>query len=148
MQRIPFAELATERSVMLRRLKAQPVPDAALHERAITEMERRLDTWWGGPLPPLSSYDESPPTKLPVVITAHPIELLIVRAISPAREPAAFGISSNGAPYVMDTEVGYQVFVTGLSPVLDQTSDICRHESPWICRRLRLLDFDQELVAP
>jgi hypothetical protein len=120
---------------MLRRLKAQTVPDNALHERAVAGLTRRLDQWWGGSLAPLSRFSDAPPARMPATLTADRVELLIVRAISAisARGPATFGVTSGGAVFTTDTgswsDDAHAVFVTGLSTLLDEAADIFQHHT-------------------
>ena len=116
---------------MLRRLKAQAVPDAALHQRAVADLAPRLDTWWGGSLPPLSRFSDSPPAKMPTALPADPVELLIVRAISSTVGVAMFGVTADGAVFTTDNgawdEDSRALFVTNLSPLLDEATDIFHH---------------------
>lgn len=125
--RIPFAQLAIERSKMLRRLEAQIVGDEALHRRATEELIARLHNWWGGALRPQSAFSEMRRPNEPVSTSADPIELLIVRAIGSIAEPVTFGVTREGAVFITDTgswTQGHAVFVTGISWLLDQATDI------------------------
>lgn len=110
---------------MLQRLRDREVPDATLHGRACAELARRLATWWGSSLPPARRFGSNAPETLdlPIVLAPDPIEPLIVHAIS-AVEPAAFGVTADGAVYTTDHENGYRVFVSGLSALLDEVAVI------------------------
>lgn len=126
MVRIPFAQLEAQRTLMLQRLQSMDVQDAALHQTAITELNHRVRSWWGGSLPPLSQFADVPKTQLsiPVKVRTNKVELLIVRAISASAEPAEFGVTPEGAVFTIEPEGGYQVFATSLSDLLDDATDV------------------------
>ena len=95
------------------------------------ELKRRLETWWGGSLPPLSRFSDKPPRKLPVALTADPEELPIVRALAAGDRLPTFGVTSAGAVFTTDDGAWHAdsraVFITGLSPLLDELTDIFHH---------------------
>ena len=126
MERLPFAQLNSERSKMMERLRQMPIADRGVRLRAINELETRVQNWWGGDLPPLSQHVVTPPNRHPVDLPADPAEVWIVRAISPTSRPAVFGVKKDGAVYTVDSTGQYQMFVTGLSSLLDQAADLCR----------------------
>lgn len=132
MDTIPFAALAAERKRMLGQLRSRSVPDRTVHRRAVEELSDRLGRWWGSTLPPRRRVylravgDASGVTDLPIVLTPDPMEPLIVRAIVPA-EPALFGVTKDGALYFVDTGRGFRVFITYLSPLLDEVTVLLRH---------------------
>ncbi|MCV6999257.1 hypothetical protein [Mycolicibacterium alvei] len=61
------------------------------------------------------------------MLAADPVELWILRAISPKARPAVFGVEANGAVSTVDLTGRYQIFVSGLSRLLDEAADVCRH---------------------
>jgi hypothetical protein len=122
--RMPSTQLKAERQNILRRLKSQAVADADVHTQAVTELARRLVTWHGLAEP--AHTRDMDPEKLPVVVRAHPMEWLIVRAISASENPATFGVMSDGSVFTTDAN-GQAVFVSGLSALLDEATDVFRH---------------------
>lgn len=66
------------------------------------------------------------PPLLPVKVTTDRAELLILNAIGAADDFGEFGVNPSGAVYVIDPHTGYRVFVTGLSTVLDEATDVFR----------------------
>ncbi len=126
MERLPFAQLGAERSAMMERLRQLPIADEVVRQRAVAELGRGVENWWGGALPPITRFADTPSRRRPVVLAADPAELWIARAISPAR-PAMFGVEANGSVYTVDATGRFQIFVTGLSRLLDEAADICRH---------------------
>jgi hypothetical protein len=130
-ERIPSAQIPAERSKMIRRLRENPSPDPDLRQRAEIELAQRLKDWWGNELPRPTSFGDAPAVNGPACPPDVSAELLIVRAISAQSNPAAFGVTSDGAVYTTDTprwsDTAHAVFVTGLSPVLDEIADIFRH---------------------
>lgn len=102
------------------------------HEKAAPELERRLRRT-GLSLPPRtrSRRDKWPIDPGPLVRTreAHPIDMMIVRALSRTWGAAQFGCSPNGDVFTADTD-GYSLYsgrrddVTGISPLLDEAADI------------------------
>ncbi|MEX3654815.1 hypothetical protein ABFW14_12100 [Mycolicibacterium fortuitum] len=127
MKRLPFAQLAAERSKMVERLRQLPIADDGVRQRAMAVLERRVENWWGGALAPTTQFSDVPPRVRPAVLAPDPVELWILRAISPNARPAVFGVDADGAVCTVDRTGRYQIFVSGLSVLLDEASDICRH---------------------
>lgn len=67
------------------------------------------------------------PRDSPASLAADAAELWLLRAISPNARPAAFGVEANGAVCTVDRTCRYQIFVSGLSRLLDEAADVCRH---------------------
>lgn len=111
---------------MMERLRQLPIADEVVRQRAVADLGRAVENWWGGALPPITRFADTPVQGRPVVLAAHPAELWIVRAISPAR-PAMFRVEANGAVCTVDATGRFHIFVTGLSRLLDEAADICRH---------------------
>lgn len=128
MGKLSFQDLEQQRTKMALRLRSFNVPDIRLHSRATVELQKRLDDWLGNALPPLSRFADVDPrtVALPVRVTAHPLELLIVRALGAGKDIGEFDVSPAGVPYVVDPENGQRVFLSGLSPLLDEATDIFR----------------------
>lgn len=112
---------------MLTRLAAQDVPRWVEHRRAMKEFAVRLKTWSGEELPEAHRVSIESPPVLPVRLSADPIELLIVRAITSSGAPAFFA-SDDGATQIREDPNPimdrYSVRVTGLSPLLDRVTEI------------------------
>jgi hypothetical protein len=64
-----------------------------------------------------------------LTLQAHPIDMMILRALSRTWGAAQFGCSPNGDVFTADTD-GYSLYsgrrddVTGISPLLDEAADI------------------------
>lgn len=123
MDRLSFGQLEVQRSKMTLRLRSFDVPDVRLHRRATVELKKRLDDWLGNALPPLSRFADIDPRELslPVEVITDQVELLIVHAVGGGEE---FGVSARGAVFVVDPDTGDHVFIAGLSPLLDEATDI------------------------
>lgn len=126
LDRLSFEQLEEQRSKMTLRLRSFNVPDIRLHRRATVELEKRLDDWLGNALAPLSRFADIDPRglSLPVEVTTDQVELLIVHVLGLGEEFGEFGVSPNGAAYILDPDNGKRVFLSGLSPLLDEATDI------------------------
>ncbi|WP_131828840.1 hypothetical protein [Mycolicibacterium conceptionense] len=74
----------------------------------------------------MTRFADRPPRDRPAVLAAEPVELWILRAISPNSRPAMFGVEVDGAVCTADRTGRYQIFVSGLSRLLDEAADACR----------------------
>lgn len=126
MMRMPIGELDNERARIQRRLATLPVP-AELRTDAAALLEQRLRKWSCIDAAPLTRYADESPQGIPVVLSTDPVELWILRAIAPTSNPARFKLSANGAVYIEEHLRGYQVYVTGISSLLDEVTDVCRN---------------------
>jgi hypothetical protein len=121
---------------MLQRMKSQRGTNNALEERALVELRSRLSRWWGHDRVPTDCFLGTSPKALngTIVVPADPVELLIVRAISTSSEMAQFGVAPAGAVFTTDanewTAQSRCVFVGGLSPVLDQATEVVNRGRP------------------
>jgi hypothetical protein len=110
-------------------MQEQQVSDESLRQQALVELNHRVEDWWAGPGCALSKFLDYVPPRLPVVVSGDPRELLIARAISTSPDPATFGVTAQGEVFVPDNGrwdgSGRAVFVTGLSPMLDEVTNIC-----------------------
>lgn len=85
----------------------------------------------GNALPPLSRFaDMNRRPLLPVKVTTDQTELLIVNVIGGGGDFGEFGVTPSGAVYVLEPDTADRVFVTGLSAVLDEATDIFRSFNP------------------
>ena len=126
-ERLPFAQLGARRSRMMERLGLLPITDAVVRQRALTELEARVQNWWGGALPPVSRFADAPPNARPAVLAADPAELWIVGAISPSGQPAIFGVEAGGASAPWITPVSFRSMSPDCAPLLDDAAALCRH---------------------
>jgi len=106
--------------------------DPKLARAAANELERRLKRM-GLPLPPRtrSRRDKWPTGRaIPVLRReAHPVEMLVVRALSRTWGAAQFGSSPDGSVFTADTDgwslpSGRRDNITGLSNLLDEAAEI------------------------
>lgn len=67
---------------------------------------------------------------LPVKVTTDQTELLIVNAIGGGDDFGEFGVAPSAAVCVVEPDTGDRVFVTGLSAVLDEATDVFRSFNP------------------
>jgi hypothetical protein len=126
MMRMPIGQLDNERARIQRRLATLPVP-AELRTDAARLLEQRLRKWSCIDAAPLTRYADGSPQGTPVVLSTDPVELWMLRAIAPTSNPARFKLSANGAVYVEEYLCGYKVYVTGISSLLDEVTDVCRN---------------------
>jgi hypothetical protein len=118
------------REEIVRRMALSP-SSPALREQAADELMRRLRRQ-ACSLPPQTRFKDYYPTGRAVPAfrrEAHPIELLIVRAISRTSGAAQFGVTPQGKVFTTDTygwsyHSGRREDVTGLSHLLDDAAEL------------------------
>ncbi|UBV13917.1 hypothetical protein [Mycolicibacterium fortuitum] len=75
----------------------------------------------------MTRFSDVPPRDRPAVLPTDPVELWILRAVSSKARPSVFGVEADGAVCTVDRTGRYQIFVSGLSRLLDEAADVCRH---------------------
>lgn len=126
MNHIEFDRIDGERTRMLARMDAQQTDDGQLKRRALAELRTRLEIWSGEEGSCVGLDRDRGSTTMPIYISADRMELPIVRAISADRWRPSFGVTEHGAVHVTHDgnwlDGSLAVFVTGLSPLLDQVA--------------------------
>lgn len=117
-----------ERIRILARMDGQTIDDGRLKRQARAELRSRLKTWSSAEKATIGFDPDRATPILPVHISADRVELPIVRAISDDRWRPSFGVTQQGRVYVTHDghwlETSLAVYVTGLSPLLDQVAAI------------------------
>lgn len=107
--------------------------DRAVSEAAAERLERRLQDWTGSGIASTKSRFKNKVARgadADCLIGSDPEEILIVRALSLTRGECQFTVSASGAVFASESN-GWtidrtRIFVSGLSPLIDDAADILR----------------------
>lgn len=129
---LPLSQLASQRGAFLDRVRHLGA-DRAVSESAAARLEYRLREWTGnGIASPQSRFKNkiARGEDATCIIGSDQEEILIVRALAVTRGECQYTVSTNGAVFASEAS-GWtidrtRVYVSGLSPLIDDAADILR----------------------
>lgn len=129
---LPLTQVSQLRTVFLDAAKSYGV-DSPTVAVAVERLGHRLMTWHGSGIASAKSRFKNKVargTEADCAVGADQAEILIVRALSLTRGECQFTVTPNGAVFASDgngwTIDRERVFVSGLSPLIDDAADILR----------------------
>lgn len=129
---LPLPMVSQLRTVFLDAARSYDA-DASTVAVATERLERRLQTWHGSGIASAKSRFKNKVARgaeADCVVGADQAETLIVRALSLTRGECQYTVTPNGAVFASEgngwTIEGTRIYVSGLSPLIDDAADILR----------------------